>query len=274
MPSDAYVMHITAAPGHCQVGLDLRLWGFLGIMWVAIWILPLIDGLIEGHFLFELLGLQVTQDHHNLRSSIRTAQMLSRASIPRYKSAHDARFPPYYVPQLRDPTNWWERLGLTRFDVDETSMASTPHVELVNELARLELYREERRHENGAPWHHWVFASAQAGRAEGMFYDEWDRAFDDLLRHHYAKPTPGNASFHFVSCPYRYFCGAWLVKAPALLHFTTEAPDLSGGKTTTISRSHGEVPGYKKVTVRAVEFPITDPRRLGLCNRRKPSMKL
>ncbi|PNY26643.1 Uncharacterized protein TCAP_03434 [Tolypocladium capitatum] len=241
-----------------------RLWGLLGIIWVAICILPFINGLIEGRFLFQLLRQQREQSRRNLRSSIRTAQMLDRASIPGFKSAHDARFPPYYIPQLRDPTGWWERLGLTRFDVDVTNMASTPDLELITALARMELYREERRHEDGAPWHHWVFASAQAGRMEGVFYDEWDEAFDDLLRHHHAKPTPGNASFHFVSCPDRYFCGAWFVKAPALLHLTTEAPDLFDAATAMMSTSHKEVPGYDNVTVRVMEFPIADPRRLGL----------
>ena len=162
----------------------------------------------------------------------------------------DTPLPPYYVVEILDPTDWWENLGLKRFDIDKVTY---PAVGVAHEddLADLDnLYRRIRPSEGKNSWHHWIYASQWMFHAEGSFIDDWNQALNELLQYRHTDP----AKFHFISCSARFLCNARVVNGPALLHFTTEVID-----PETDSEGFGRrkyVPGYEKVIARVIKLPV------------------
>lgn len=65
---------------------------------------------------------------------------------------HDGGVGPYWIPQLRNPSNWWVKLGLDRFDVSPILEENdTP----IDQFAWLNsLYRKTDEGGEGGCWHH------------------------------------------------------------------------------------------------------------------------
>jgi hypothetical protein len=224
--------------------------------------LPFLNGLIEGVFLSNLLTETYFASLEHFGSNLENAQWMDRFSVPGAPGIHDLGVAPFHVVQLRDPQSWWQKLGLRRFDIDVTddvAMAEYP----IDWFASLEvLYRRAPRHGQAQPWHHFVYASPSNIHLETVWFNEWDSAFNELLQYHYANPAPTGADFHYLSCPGHFLCDIWATRGPALLHFTTESPDLSD-EFDGLEGRH-QIPGYLPVAVRIIEFPLTDSDKLGL----------
>ncbi|KAL6359087.1 hypothetical protein LRP88_09287 [Fusarium phalaenopsidis] len=210
-------------------------------------------GLVEGVF----LGQWFLQRSHDtakfLVQDTVSAKAYSWFSVPGRTSFLDAIIRPYYIQQLRNPTDWVEKLGLKRPTNWETNR--------LEQLASLsDLYRRRRRHSFTPTWHHWIYASAQSKPMEGDI-DEWDKAFNELLQYRDKHEFFGRANFHYITCPRNFLCSAWRITGPALLHFTTELPpqaelaDKSEAKTTKV----GIMPNHDPVVVRLFELPLRDP---------------
>lgn len=233
--------------------LPLGLLSFYLVSTFPIWILPLINGAIRGIFFMEL---EVHSAHllaPLLVSEYQTAQVMAAGYSSSMREARKTGLPPYHIPQLRESLEWYKNLGMVRLDA--FGRANPPLDEItMQELYDLMdmLYRKTRPDENEKPWHHWVYVSAQPMRTDSMFLDEWDLAFNDLLQYHYASPASHNAGFHYISCPDKNFCDLFRLKAPSLLHFTTEKEEISSRRR--------ELPGHDPVIVRVIELPVDDPR--------------
>ncbi|VUC31374.1 unnamed protein product [Clonostachys rosea] len=188
----------------------------------------------------------------HVEENFASAQELDWFSVPGAPGIHDLGVAPYFVPQLRDPTNWWTKLGLKRFDVSPVlDDNDTP----LNQFALPNsLYRRTDKKDEGACWHHWVYASDQILHFDDLFFSPWDSAFNQLLQYHYANPAPCNASFHYLTCPGSFLCDIWKTRGPALIHFTTEKVDLWPDEDEIAREA---VAGYTPVTARIIEFPIT-----------------
>ncbi|RSL44107.1 hypothetical protein CEP54_014812 [Fusarium duplospermum] len=210
-------------------------------------------GLFEGVF----LGQWFVQRHHDttkfLLQDTVSARAYSWLSVPGRTSFLDAIIRPYYIPQLRNPTDWVDKLGLKR-----PANWDTNNLEHVGSLS--DLYRRRRRHSFTPTWHHWIYASAQSKPMEGDV-DEWDKAFNELLQYRDKYEFYGRDNFHYITCPRNFLCSAWRITGPALLHFTTELPpdaevaDKSERKTTKVEI----MPNHDPVTVRLFELPLRDP---------------
>ncbi|KAJ3459531.1 hypothetical protein MRS44_015604 [Fusarium solani] len=153
-------------------------------------------------------------------------------------SAHDVGIPPYHVPWLLDPTNWWIELGM----VGQNDTRDLGDLNL--------LYRKTNQTTPGKPWHHWVYASNNPFQDTDLFLDEWDKAFDQLVQHRYVSPSVESASFHYIACPSNFLCSSWHIDGPAFVHFTT-APE-------KYSKSP-KVSGCEAVTVRIINLPLKTP---------------
>ncbi|RSL77017.1 hypothetical protein CEP51_009442 [Fusarium floridanum] len=210
-------------------------------------------GLVEGVF----LGQWFLQRHKDtakflVQDSV-SAKAYSWLSVPGRTSFLDAIIQPYYIPQLRNPTDWVDKLGIKR----PTSWDAS-RLEQVGSLS--DLYRRRRRHSLTPTWHHWIYASAQSKPMEGDV-DEWDKAFNELLQYRDKYEYFGRGNFHYITCPRNFLCSAWRITGPALLHFTTELPpqaevaDKSVVKTTKVE----VMPNHDPVTVRLFELPLRDP---------------
>lgn len=238
-------------------------WGFL--ITLPFHFAPFLNGLIEGviysNFLTETYFASL--DHFSF--NVQTAQWADPWSDPSSVIGHE----PFYVVQLHDPQRWWEKLGLKRFDIDITddvAMANIP----IDSFASLEaLYRRAPKQEQAQPWHHFIYASPSVIHIEDIWLDKWDRAFNELLQYHYANPTPTGAGFHYLSCWRSFLCDIWATRGPALLHFTTESPDPSNKLDELNQRQ--QIPGHLPVVVRIIEFPLTEPDKLGLPPSQFPS---
>ncbi|KAK7226889.1 hypothetical protein V2G26_014892 [Clonostachys chloroleuca] len=187
----------------------------------------------------------------HVEENFESAQQLDWFSVPGAPGIHDLGVEPFWIPQLRDPTNWWTKLGLERFDVSPVLKDNdTP----LNQFALPNsLYRRTDKEAEGACWHHWVYASDQILLIGELFWDPWDSAFNQLLQYHYANPAPCNASFHYLTCPGSFLCDIWKTRGPALIHFTTEKVDLWPDEDRIAREA---VAGYTPVTARIIEFPI------------------
>ena len=235
-------------------------WSFL--ITLPFHFLPFLNGLIEGVFLANLLTETYLASLHNFFSNVEGARSMDWFSVPGGPGIHDLAIRPFHVVQLRDPQSWWEKLGLRRFDIDvndDVAMDGYP-IDLFGNLDVL--YRRTPRLEQTRQWHHFVYASPSILHMEGVWFSEWDNAFNELLQYHYANPAPTGAKFHYLSCPGNFLCDVWFTRGPALLHFTTESADLFDEFDQLKERQ--QVPGYLPVAVRIIEFPLTDPAELGL----------
>ncbi|KAH6880812.1 hypothetical protein B0T10DRAFT_377751, partial [Thelonectria olida] len=219
--------------------------------------LPYTTGVLNG---YNLAGYFIDnrktalQKFHVDRLAAQHMDWMSVPGAPRFNHISAA---PFHVVQLLNPTDWWKKLGLSRFDIDKIRH---PPFGVANrfDLASLDgLYRKLEKSEQKKSWHHWVYASPRSFHMEGSFFDEWDKAFYRLIQYHNANPSVASAGFHWISCPHSFLCKAWMVEGPAFLHFTTE--ELS----KDIHRAQKFiVPGYEEVTVQIIEFPIGQPQEL------------
>ncbi|RSL60465.1 hypothetical protein CEP54_006759 [Fusarium duplospermum] len=153
-------------------------------------------------------------------------------------SARDIGLPPYHVPWLLDPTDWWIQLGIMEqrdsYDLGSLNV----------------LYQKTNQTTQGKPWHHWVYASNNPFQDTDVFLDEWDKAFDQLVQHRYVSPSIESAGFHYIACPSNFLCTSWHIEGPAFVHFTT-APEEQPKSP--------KVPGYEAVTVRIINLPLKTP---------------
>lgn len=180
-------------------------------------------------------------------------------SVPGATEIHDTPLPPFHVVKLRNPLDWWTKLGLTRFDINKRKYPNTGVAD-IGDLARLDvLYRKLGRFERKNSWHHWVYAADNIFLSDEAGSETSDKAFNDLLQYRYANPANASADFHVITCPLRFLCHAWHIKAPTLLHFTTERLELDPEYYEGFGGSSGDVPGFEKVTVRVIELPIKRP---------------
>ncbi len=242
-------------------------WSFL--LTLPFHFIPFLNGLIEGVFLSNLVTETYFASVENFGSNVESARWMDWYSVPGARGIHDVGVAPFHVVQLRDPQSWWEKLGLWRFDIDVTddvAMGEYP----IDSFASLEvLYRRAPRHGQAQPWHHFVYASPSSVHIEEAWFSAWDSAFNELLQYHYANPTPTGAGFHYLSCPGNFLCDIWATRGPALLHFTTESPDLFDDFGELEQRQ--QIPGHLPVAVRIIEFPLTNPENLGLLPGQFPS---
>ena len=251
------------------LGLLRRLlwWSFL--LTLPFHFIPFLNGLIEGVFLSNLATETYLASLDNFVSNVERAQRMDWYSVRGAPGIHDVGVAPFHVVQLRDPQSWWEKLGLWRFDIDVTNDAAMREYP-IDSFASLEvLYRRAPRHAQALPWHHFVYASPSNVHLEGVWFSEWDSAFNELLQYHYANPAPTGAGFHYLSCPGNFLCDIWATRGPALLHFTTESPDPSDELDELAERQ--QIPGFLPVAVRIIEFPLTDPDKLALLPGQFPS---
>ncbi|CAM1507989.1 Fc.00g048370.m01.CDS01 [Cosmosporella sp. VM-42] len=243
------------------------IWSLVKAFWLIslpVTTLPFLNGLYEGTF----IGNYVKQTSDNevdfFQLDMASARFMDYFSVPGAPGICETARPPFHIVELQDPSNWWETLGLKRFDIDKKKypLLGVSHQ---HDLSTLEnLYRRRGVFEEKNSWHHWVYASEQILHVEGLFLDKWDEAFNDLVQYRYANPSVRSADFHFISCPGRFLCTAWGVKGPALLHFTTEVIRADESVPIGAVENRRHIPGYDAVTVRIMDLPIKEPEELGI----------
>jgi hypothetical protein len=236
------------------------------LKWIILIALPLHAffygvGLIEGGFLYSHRAQVMDRAEHHFGDNVDSARSMDYFSVPGAPGIHDVGFAPYHVPQIRDPTNWWQRLGLKRLDISADDLANVP----IGSFADLDLlYRRVRTFEvDKTPFHHFVYLSDSILHIEDHFFSAWDEAFYQLLQYHYVHPAVGNAGFHFIACPGSFLCDIWDTRGPALLHLTTERADLWAEEDYDLAQ-RTPVFGHQPVAVRLIELPLTKPMDLHL----------
>ncbi|CAI4219511.1 unnamed protein product [Parascedosporium putredinis] len=193
------------------------------VLLVAITLISLpaaLTGMVEGFF----YGAWATKLFHTslqtFVDNVESARGMDWYSVPGAPGIHDMPVPPHHIVELRDPTNWWERVGLKRFDLpeDPEELGLMP----IDQFANLDvLYRRVRwSAKPKQPWHHFIYVVAGI---PGFLFNDWDIAFDQLLQYHYKNPAVGNATFQHISS-WNFLCQIWKVRGPALVHLTTEVP--------------------------------------------------
>ncbi|KAK7431587.1 hypothetical protein QQZ08_001805 [Neonectria magnoliae] len=222
---------------------------------------PFLNGLFEGAFAAKYLRENEYNATTYFRQDIEAKQFAEYLSVAGAPGVVDSALPPFHVVRLQDPTDWWERVGLVRPEFDKETYPPYGTDDPYKFPALTGLYKRASASEESNPWHHWVYASAQVLHFEGRVVDEWDNAFEELIRYHYANGSAEFASFHYISCPHSFLCASWRVKGPALLHFTTEESELSKFALTTEDK---EYPDHDPINVRIIEFPIKEPGELGI----------
>jgi hypothetical protein len=239
-------------------------WRYL--KWIILITLPLHAffygiGLIEGGFLHQDRVKVMDRALRHFGDNVDSARSMDYFSVPGAPGIHDVGVAPYYVPQIRDPTNWWQRLGLKRPDISAEDFANVP----IDRLANLDLlYRRVRTFEaDKAPFHHFVYLSDSILHLEGHFFNAWDAAFYRLVQYHYVHPAVGNAGFHYITCPGNFLCDIWDTRGPALLHLTTERADLWAEEDYDLAQ-RTPVFGHAPVVARLIELPLTKPMDLHL----------
>ncbi|PKS12935.1 hypothetical protein jhhlp_000276 [Lomentospora prolificans] len=212
-----------------------------------------LTGVAEGIFYGVWADKTYYESLDNFVYNVESAQWMDQYSVPGGPGIHDTALGPFSLVQLRDPTNWWERVGLKRFDLPGDPGVLSDEVP-VDQYANLNvLYRRiPWSTKPKKPWHHFIFASRQIA---GVLLDEWDHAFNDLLQYHYKNPAVGNATFQYITCPTSFLCDVWKVRGPSFLHFTTEVPTLDDGSPDPEVPERDAIPGYDPVYVRVFEFP-------------------
>lgn len=216
-------------------------------------ITPFLCGLFEGIFLARQQRNTFVASIESFAENVESAMQMDFWSVPGAPGIHDVGLAPFYVPQLRNPLDWWERLQLTRYDVDmtdEKAVGESP-VELWASLDAL--YRRVRFRDRGAPWHHWVYLSPSYFHLGDLFFSDWDEAFNELLQYHYANPSLGGAEFHFITSPRSFMCDIWNTRGPALLHLTTETPGVFDYYEMP---ERQDIPLAAPVFARIIEFPL------------------
>ncbi|KAK7415954.1 hypothetical protein QQX98_005527 [Neonectria punicea] len=245
-----------------MLGCLRPVWGLLKallLISLPVTFFPFLNGLFEGAFTAKYLRENEYNATTYFHQDIEAKQFAEYLSAAGAAGVVDAALPPFHVVRLQDPTNWWERLGLVRPEFDKEAYPPYGTDDPYKLPALNGLYRRASASEESKPWHHWVYASAQALHFEGRMVDEWDKAFEELIQYHYANGSAESAGFHYISCPHSFLCASWRVKGPALLHFTTEGSELSQFALT----SDKEYADYDPVTVRIIEFPLKEPGKLG-----------
>lgn len=210
-------------------------------------ILPFLNGFIEGVFVGNYLLETGYASVLYLRQDLEAKVFAEHLAVSGHRVV-DAVLPPFHVPRLHDPTDWWERLGLERLDFDKEAYPPYGSPDPTSFTSLHGLHKQVNDPEE-EPWHHWVYASAQPWHRDGFLMDGWDKAFEELIRYHYANPSVASAGFNYISCPESFLCASWRVHGPALLHFTTEGE-------TDAREDH--VPNYDAVAVRIIEFPLKE----------------
>lgn len=213
-----------------------------------------LTGIFEGVFAAKEETRRYYASIRNYHEETIRANEMDFFSVPGAPGIHDVGLAPYHIPQIRDPDHWWERAGMKRFDIQK-GWDNPP----INDYASLNmLYKRVRFHERHRPWHHWIYLSDSLLHLEDLYFNGWDRAFEELLKYHYVNPAAYNAGFHYMSCHGGFLCEQWRTRGPALLHLTTET-------TEDDFISSPEPPyGYARVTARLIEFGIQDMERLAL----------
>ena len=155
---------------------------------------------------------------------------------------------PVGVPKLLSPLEWWDRLGMVRVDPDPRGDGTSYR----NIYRPSSLYRRVGRREARGQWHHWVYLSPGNGTDTNVSNKQWDDAFDELIQYHNVHPAANRAKFHYLSCGGGdLLCRLWLIRGPALVHFTTESP--SGGEMRGETKNGWK---YDLVNMRIMEFPL------------------
>jgi hypothetical protein len=239
---------LTAAM-HGWLAKTRRLIWWLFLAALPLHVPPCLNGLFEG----VSFGLHQRSIYfrslENYEENTETARELDFYSVPGAPRIHDIGYAPYFVPELRDPNDWWDRIGLVRL-VDDEWFTEAP----INEYARLDdLYMPTCGVEDPQPWHHWVYLSNGFMHFEKLFLNDWDQAFWQLMQYHYANPPPNRAKFHYIRCLNSFLCDIWKTDGPALLHFTTE---LLEDEADTVTQA--DEPGYLPVRARLIQLPRTD----------------
>ena len=168
---------------------------------------------------------------------------------------HDVSRPPFYIKELKSPLDWWEKLGMHRMG----NLA--PH-EMIDQYPLLDnkFLKRVRGHEKreGREWHHFLYVSSGIVHLdEDTLTNDWDKAFNELIKHHYVEPAVGNAEFTYIR-DRNFLPHMWYTKGPAFVHFTTalvtdpNSPYYEGDRIGDFVGS--PLYGYERVSVRIIEF--------------------
>ncbi|KAI9159075.1 hypothetical protein HJFPF1_07083 [Paramyrothecium foliicola] len=208
-----------------------RIWWWLLLANLPASILHIALGLINGAFDYAV-----------------TVQWLRDLSVPCEPTAKEAEIhglisevsritvPPYDVPKLLHPIGWWKRLSLRPIDQSGRIGYRRP-------LHADSWYRKTGLQDPETDWHHWVYLSGQSPTSE-----TWDAAFAKLMARNAVQPEANGAGFHHASCRQSGLCARWLVRGPALVHFTTNSLDEEQRQVEVGSEK------YNKVTMCFIEL--------------------
>lgn len=106
------------------------------------------------------------------------------------------------------------------------------------------------------PREQWLFLTDY----QWMSFDEWNRAFGYVVRYARGDRRLNATGLFYAECARNagFLCGVWSTRAPALVHFLVEdeprAPDENG----EILTYRASPDALRPVTVRIIEFPLTD----------------
>lgn len=261
------------------VRVAVRIGFYVWLVTFPLYGLHLIQGMIDGAIMAYMEDSYDFQGYNAFVANMRSVRMFQFAEVPGAPRMDEIGLDPFHVPLVRNPSQWWKRLGMEKDLGGDAAAAPWDEFEAVKRLAHPHgLYRKQDD-KSEQPWHHWVYASPSYIIGPGGLYNEWDIAFNEILQHHYATPAAHNATFRVIACGRSSLCQFWRLDGPALIHFTTEKPLLpvrsgehgenEGGddEDGTIILSvvgdgseedeyYPERPGFDKVYAHVVELPL------------------
>lgn len=265
------------------VRVAVRIGFYIWLVTFPLYGLHLIQGIIDGSIMAYMEDSYDLQGYNAFLSNMRSMRMFQSVELPGAPLIDEVGMEPFYVPLIRNPAEWWMRLGMARYGFIYSSQLDP--FEMVEQLANPNgLYRiqkekakekekekEKEEQEETGPWHHWVYASPSYIIGPGGLYNEWDIAFNELVQHHYATPAAHNATFRAIGCGRSSLCQFWRLDGPALIHFTTERPRTAdaedAGESFNLAMlrdgyankdAYPDWPGFDRVYAHVVGLPLKE----------------
>lgn len=228
-----------------------KLFKYFFLLTLPLTFLPIGNGIIGG-VLFSFWNNGLVKQHvDSLTHEIEQDSWLDSFSVPGALSIHDFmdQKSAFHVPKLKT-NDWLSKLGYM-LPNEYIFLDDAP----IDKLASLDNLMLDTTCSPNKPTEQWVYVSSLAWPS---MLNEWDAAFDQLIRNNYVSPL-SDTSFAYVECASSEFlCGIWGVKAPTMLHFKIEAHPLESEDMPPDLTYEADRLNLRPVTVRIIELPLEE----------------
>jgi hypothetical protein len=213
----------------------------------VVFFFPLLNGAIYGALFSRWYAKRVERGEKESMNEIERTAWTNLVSVPGAPpmSSWQDNSAPYFIPSA-SYCDWTKKLRFVlpkdHYDDDVTfeKLASPEHI--VRDVVC-----------SDAPMEQWVYVSRFA--MPDAF--AWDKAFDELLQHLYARSGKENATsgiFYAQCASTPFLCTVWGARPPSLVHFRVE----QHLQVENAAERYQQDPSHlRPVTVRVIDLPLT-----------------